>query len=322
MTIRDKKGRFVSKQQAALGGDYYVYYGDIKEKYNPNKKYDPDKKYDDTPKSKKTIKQRYKYIADRDLQKAADYFNSLSEQEKEIILGKIKADEVKQPDKKVVMVTIDAGELEKYIAETEAVNSTLVENEKVLSDEQIYKVRQRNKLTEHQQRQIIDIIDNANKVIQEVILKSSGVVGREFSKNLNTDINNVNARLSAISKIFGLKDFNSNSDLDRISTVIKGMLTSVGDEKENAIRFADKYVVYVSSKYKEEFLENFEQHLSKKEYLGLKKALSGIDDLDFLAYLKRQNASYLSYALDSFDNEIGRQIIRQFINDIKDEFNE
>lgn len=316
MIIRDKKGRFVSRQQAALGGDYYVYYDGIKEEYKPNKK------YDDIPKSKKVIKQRYKYIADRDLQKAADYFNSLSEQEKEIILGKIKNDEVKQPDKKVVMVTIDAGELEKYIAETEAANSTLVENEKALSEEQIYKVRQRNKLTEYKQRQIIDIIDNANKVIQEVILKSSGVVGREFSKNLNTDIDNVNARLSAISKIFGLKDFNANSDLDRINAVIKGMLTSVGNEKENVIRFADKYVFYVASQYKKEFLENFEQHLSKREYLGLKKAISNVDDLDFLAYLKRQNAAYLSYALDSFDTDIGRQIIRQFINDIKEEFNE
>lgn len=313
MQLRNKKGQFVSKEQAAQGGDYYVYYDGIKEKYDLNKIYEKEL-------SKKTVKQRYKYIADRDLKAASDYFNSLPETEKEIILGSIKTNQEIPQEKKTVIVTIDAGELEQFISETEAKNSTLVENEKILSDEHMYKVTKRNSLNASKQRQIIDIIENANKVIQEVILRSGGNVGREFSKNLNVDLENVNARLSAISKIFGLKEFSANSDLPRMSEVIKNMLTSVGDEKDNVIRFADKYVIQVATQYKKDFLSNFEEHLSKREYSSLKKVLSDVDDLEFLSYLRRQNASYLSYALDSFDTDIGREIIRNFINDLKSDF--
>lgn len=125
-------------------------------------------------------------------------------------------------------------------------------------------------VSKEEQKEIVALFEAANVALERIKEYTDDTVGKYFSLNLQniTSLEQLQRRLEAAVKVQS-PDFLSD----------------------------------LGAKYKEDFLTNFNGIIEKRLYNQLEELVNELGNVQFLAFLKRQNQDYLAYALQSLINE-------------------
>jgi len=129
-------------------------------------------------------------------------------------------------------------------------------------------------LSEERQLEIFNKFKEANAIIEKIREQTGDHIGFPISYNLEIPSDRLESRLA------------------RANEYING-----------------DYVTRISIEYKEDFKNNFKEHLTKEMYDELVEAIDSLTDLEFLKMLKNTRYDSLAYAIQSIIKEFGYEFL-------------
>lgn len=168
-------------------------------------------------------------------------------------------------------------ELENPTVREAKIHST---DEEFIYDEQVEK---KFGLNEEAQRKIYDLLKSANEMGILIDEMTDGVVAPKFSLRLDN-----------------IKDY---------ETIMRRVASA-----ETVLR--SDYLENLARDYKQDFMYNFRDVIEPDLYEKFRQTIEGIDDMEFLRYLKNNKVEYLAYGFDSVITTYGYEFIEGEINAI------
>ncbi len=142
-----------------------------------------------------------------------------------------------------------------------------------------YSVQKTYGYTEQQQKELYNLFKMANERIEELRDLMDADIGKSFSFNMNVPKDVMERRASAALEIL-----------------------------------QDNYVEKIAKQYKEDFLENYKNHLTDEDFERFSSALESIDDIDFLKLIKQNKLDANAYSLDSVLTAYDYEYIKENID--------